>query len=52
LKKTSGRKMGLHRETLRQLEELGGREMKVPAGGFWPVTTVHPYPCQPSCLCT
>ena len=46
-------KMSLHRETLRELDAvvLDGRQLKVPAAGYWPVTTVKPYPCQPSCLC-
>ncbi|HLX09663.1 MAG TPA: hypothetical protein VKY89_17545 [Thermoanaerobaculia bacterium] len=53
MKKAAIGKMSLHRETLRELHTapLGGRELRIPAGGAWPVTTVHPYPCQPSCLC-
>ena len=53
MKKTSVKKMSLHRETLCQLEAvaLEGGQLRLPVGGAWPVTTVHPYPCQPSCLC-
>ncbi|HYL04953.1 MAG TPA: hypothetical protein VE075_02875 [Thermoanaerobaculia bacterium] len=53
MKKTTVRKMSLHRETVRELDAstLEGRQLQIPAGGAWPVTTVHPYPCQPSCLC-
>jgi len=53
VKKTRVKKMSLHRETLHELDAvaLEGRQLKMPAGGYWPVTTVKPYPCQPSCLC-
>jgi len=53
VKKTRIKKMSLHRETLRELDAvvLEGGQLKMPAGGYWPVTTVKPYPCQPTCLC-
>jgi hypothetical protein len=53
VKKTRIKKMSLHRETLRELDAvaLEGGQLKKLAGGAWPVTTVRPYPCQPTCLC-
>jgi hypothetical protein len=52
MRKLLVKRMKLNRETLHQLEEVAeSRQLRAPVGGAWPVTTVHPYPCQPSCLC-
>jgi hypothetical protein len=51
MKKHAIRKLTLTRETLHLLEEPSQEKLQAVNGGAWPVTTVHPYPCQASCLC-